>query len=154
MSKPLRFEDVCPHCGSHLMMREGAYGDFLACPRFPACKYTKSLPEEEDLSIWEPPKPYCPKCHHTGLIPFRNKKGEIPYFKSKKGKIIPITSVYCECCQNEKEIYHYEPIHLEDFDFPCSYDWRAYYEEQWTGKSLPPIDLPEMGQPQVVEHIV
>ena len=130
MSKAIKLEDTCPHCGKHLIVKEGQYGEFLACPRFPACKFTKPLPDG-DLKIYQPPSPYCKKCNHTGFLPF-----------IKKGKVIPNTRLYCECHQDEPE--HYEPI----FDFPCSYDFRSFVEEQCTGQPLPSIDLPTKEGPQ------
>ena len=31
---------------------------------------------------------------------------------------------------------------LNAIDFPCSYSWRAYYEETFYGRYLPTIDMP------------
>lgn len=35
----------CPHCGSVMSHRDGRYGPFLGCTRFPACKQTKQIEE-------------------------------------------------------------------------------------------------------------
>ncbi len=115
MAKALRLEETCPKCGSHLMVREGEDGDFLACPRFPACKFTKPLPDG-DLKIYQKPShaPYCEKCHHTGLIPFKNKEG----------KLIPHTFLHCDCHEiNQPEHAHAARLRPEDYDFPMSYDY-------------------------------
>lgn len=127
----LRFEETCPKCGSHLMVREGEDGDFLACPRFPACRFTKPLPDG-NLKIYQKPSPYCEKCNHTGLLPF-----------VKNGKVIPNALVDCSCKRPEPE--HHESIEPEDFDFPCSYAWRSYYEETIFGRCLPTLE-PELGE--------
>jgi len=34
-------ERICPQCGSRMVIREGRYGKFLACPRFPECRHTE-----------------------------------------------------------------------------------------------------------------
>ncbi|MCR4577638.1 MAG: type I DNA topoisomerase, partial [Clostridiales bacterium] len=56
----------CPNCGSMLVYKRGRYGRFLACPRFPECRYTQAL-----LTYIEAP---CPKCG-ARLIERINKKG-------------------------------------------------------------------------------
>ena len=33
----------CPNCGSTLTIKRGRFGAFLACPRYPECKYTEKL---------------------------------------------------------------------------------------------------------------
>ena len=30
----------CPHCGGHLVLRNGKYGNFYGCSNYPRCKYT------------------------------------------------------------------------------------------------------------------
>jgi DNA topoisomerase-1 len=35
--------EICPECGSPLLMRFGRYGTFLGCSTYPACKYTRDL---------------------------------------------------------------------------------------------------------------
>ena len=61
------FSDVpCPNCGAMLVYRRGRFGKFLACPRFPECRYTQTL-----LTYIEAP---CPKCGKR-LIERINKKG-------------------------------------------------------------------------------
>ena len=32
---------TCPRCGSPLVLRDGQYGRFYGCMRYPACKYTR-----------------------------------------------------------------------------------------------------------------
>jgi len=48
--KPVRVQDVykvyetsrCPKCNGVLVLRNGMYGKFLGCSRYPKCKYTRS----------------------------------------------------------------------------------------------------------------
>jgi len=34
-------DEVCPKCGSPMVVRTGKYGKFIACSGFPKCKYVK-----------------------------------------------------------------------------------------------------------------
>lgn len=59
----------CPKCEAMLVERIGRFGKFLACSKFPECKYTERLVEKlEGMK--------CPKC----------KKGEVIIKKTRKGK--------------------------------------------------------------------
>jgi len=117
--KPLVLEKTCPKCGKHLVSRDGKYGEFLGCLGYPACTYTERGADTE--YIYQPPSPYCEKCNHTGLIPFKNKEG----------KLIPYAFVYCECHKDEPE---QRPILPRDFDFAMSYsNYRSLCQEHsWT----------------------
>ena len=134
--KATRLQEQCPKCGSRLMIKEGEHGDFLACPKFPACKFTKPLPDG-DLKIYQKPSPYCGKCEHTGLIPFKNKEG----------KVIPHTHLFCECNPqgySNSYPYQYTP---EMFDFPLSYScYRSLCQQH--GWADPGDDrAPEISEP-------
>lgn len=126
-----RLEKRCPKCDSHLMVREGQFGEFLACPRFPACKHTEPLPDE-DLECRKLGNPYCKKCNHTGLLPF-----------VKDGRRIDNAFLHCECNEiNQPE--HYTPVRPEDYDYPMSWDnWRSIC--QVNGWPVPTTEQP--GQP-------
>lgn len=46
--KPIRVQDVykasrCPKCNGVLVLRDGIYGKFWGCSRYPKCKYTRSI---------------------------------------------------------------------------------------------------------------
>lgn len=34
-------EDMCPKCGAKLVKRNGKYGEFVGCARYPKCKYVR-----------------------------------------------------------------------------------------------------------------
>jgi DNA topoisomerase-1 len=36
-------DKICPECNSHLIIKIGRYGNFLACKNYPQCKYTASV---------------------------------------------------------------------------------------------------------------
>lgn len=52
---PVEVSDVpCENCGQMMVVKQGRYGNFLACPGFPACRNTK--PILKDIGV------PCPKC--------------------------------------------------------------------------------------------
>jgi len=112
----------CPKCGKKLVLKEGRYGRFMACPGYPDCEFTRALWTYQGI------KPHCEKCDATGLLPF-----------VKNDKIIPYAFVDCAC--KEQEPYHHQPMDIGEFDFPCSYSWRAYYSETNGGSYLPPLEV-------------
>ncbi len=72
--------DVCPNCGSAMVLRKGRFGEFEACSNYPACKYIK--PKEVVIKeICD-----CPKCG-----------GKIIEKKSKRGKIFYGCNNYPKC---------------------------------------------------------
>ncbi len=71
----------------------------------------------------------CDICQGKGLIPFKNKQGEV----------VPNAWQDCECKQPEQE--HYHQVTPADFDFPISWD---YYRSlcQYHGWPVPPPEPP------------
>ena len=63
---------LCPKCQSPLLVRLGKFGKFYACSKFPACKYTESLPQN-NLGI------KCPKCQEGNVVAKRTKTNKIFY---------------------------------------------------------------------------
>jgi len=58
-------ETNCPECGSPLEVREGRYGMFIACRRYPECKTTKRISK---ASTAEPTNELCSACGAPMLI--------------------------------------------------------------------------------------
>ncbi len=58
---------VCEKCGRKMVIKQGRFGKFLACPGFPECRNTKTIAQETGVD--------CPKCG-----------GKILVKKSQKGK--------------------------------------------------------------------
>lgn len=50
----------CEKCGRNMVIKNGRYGKFLACPGFPECRNTRPVLEEAGVS--------CPKCAGKVLI--------------------------------------------------------------------------------------
>jgi len=58
----------CPQCGKALVLRQGAYGEFVSCSGYPKCKYVKQ-------NIIEGMK--CPKCGTGDIAERKAKRGNI-----------------------------------------------------------------------------
>jgi DNA topoisomerase-1 len=43
VEEPPTVEEKCPQCDSPMVVKEGRYGKFLACTRYPECKGTRSI---------------------------------------------------------------------------------------------------------------
>jgi DNA topoisomerase-1 len=59
IKKEIMTKEICPTCGKALVIRQGRYGDFMACSGYPKCKFTKPLPGEESKAATEEK---CDKC--------------------------------------------------------------------------------------------
>ncbi|MEX1308517.1 MAG: DNA topoisomerase, partial [Eubacteriales bacterium] len=47
-------DEICEKCGANMVVKEGRFGEFLACPNYPECKNTKKIVKYVDAP--------CPKC--------------------------------------------------------------------------------------------
>ena len=86
---PEQTGELCPNCGSPLVVRKGKYGEFVACSNYPTCKYIK----KEEVQVVEICD--CPNC-----------SGKIVEKKSRKGKIFYGCNNYPKC----KTAYWDKPI--------------------------------------------
>ena len=68
-------EEVCEKCGRNLVIKQGRFGKFLACPGFPDCRNTKPLLKDTGIE--------CPKCQEGKIVIRRSKKGKNFYGCSK-----------------------------------------------------------------------
>ena len=60
----------CEVCGRNLVIKNGRFGKFLACPGYPECSFTKAIVEETGVK--------CPKCGDMIIGRF-SKKGKKYY---------------------------------------------------------------------------
>ncbi len=93
--KGIPLKDVCPKCGSNLVIKEGRYGRFKACSSYPACDYKESLVKKEVKTLEE----ICPRCGSNLVL----RKG-------RYGAFIACSS-YPQCKYIKKE--------TEDTGIPC-----------------------------------
>ncbi|OHD70133.1 MAG: DNA topoisomerase I [Spirochaetes bacterium RBG_16_49_21] len=56
---------ICEQCGRRMVKKMGRYGFFLACPGFPECRNSKSLPLGK-----------CPRCETGDVIKRSSRKGK------------------------------------------------------------------------------
>lgn len=40
-------QGICPKCNHDLVIRQGEYGEFFACSKFPRCKFKFSYPKDQ-----------------------------------------------------------------------------------------------------------
>ncbi|MGM9882139.1 MAG: type I DNA topoisomerase [Bacilli bacterium] len=79
---PIETGEMCPNCGSPLVIKQSRYGKFTACSNYPTCKYIKNDKEEKEVKIIID----CPKCD-----------GKIIEKKTRKGKIFYGCTNYPKC---------------------------------------------------------
>jgi DNA topoisomerase-1 len=60
-------EEICEKCGRNLVIKQGRFGKFLACPGFPECRNTKPLLQKTGIR--------CAKCGEGTIVARRTKKG-------------------------------------------------------------------------------
>ncbi len=70
---PASTGEMCPNCGNELVVRNGKYGEFVACSNYPACKYIKKE-EKVEVSVCK-----CPKCDKGMIVERKTKRGKIFY---------------------------------------------------------------------------
>ena len=69
---PVETGEACPECKSPLVVRNGRFGEFVACSNYPDCKYVKKE-EKEVKEIID-----CPKCGGK-IIEKTTRKGKTFY---------------------------------------------------------------------------
>ncbi len=62
-------DEICDKCGAKMVIKEGRYGKFLACPNYPVCKNIKSLDEVVGK---------CPLCG-SDVVKKHSKTGKVFY---------------------------------------------------------------------------
>ncbi len=112
---PEETDIICEKCGSHMVVRNGRFGKFAACPNYPTCRNTKPLtakndeekePEEEIETKKQPQAPVDMKCEKCGadMVLRTGKFGSFyacsryPECKFTKARVRD-TGVACPKCQ-------------------------------------------------------
>jgi DNA topoisomerase-1 len=72
-------DEKCPRCEANLVIKQGRFGEFTACTRYPECKYVK----HKTTGV------LCPKDSDKG--------GEVVERKSRRGKVFFGCSNYPDC---------------------------------------------------------
>lgn len=79
--------EICEICGKPMVLKNGRFGEFIACSGYPECKNTKPVIKTIDVK--------CPKCGK-----------DIVARKSKRGKLFYGCSGYPDCDQS----FWYKPV--------------------------------------------
>ena len=138
--KPVIETDIiCDKCGARMIVKEGRFGKFAACPNFPACRNTKKLaPDGKTEKLPTPVKPEeevigpekCPVCGSDMLL----RKGVYgPYYACRNypeckstASYVRDTGVKCPKCgkriiikQSPKKKLFYSCEDYPKCDFSC-----------------------------------
>ena len=71
VEKPVEQTDqVCPECGSPIVIKMGRYGRFLSCSNYPACKHSEQLLARIGVT--------CPQCGGD-VVEKTTKRGRVFY---------------------------------------------------------------------------
>jgi DNA topoisomerase-1 len=73
-------DELCENCGRNMVIKQGRYGKFLACPGFPTCRNAKPILQEMGVP--------CPKCGGD-IVERKGKKG--------RGRVFYGCKNYPEC---------------------------------------------------------
>ena len=68
-------DEVCPEHNVPMVVRIGKFGKFLACSKFPECKFTKSFQVKINMK--------CPKCQ-VGEVIMKRTKSKKSFFGCSK----------------------------------------------------------------------
>ncbi|MDH3291906.1 MAG: type I DNA topoisomerase [Gemmatimonadota bacterium] len=91
-------KEPCPECGGKLTLKSGRFGPFIACTKYPECRYTKPLKRDK-----VPDKPTDEVCAECGapMVVKTGRYGEFlactQYPKCKHTRPIPL-GVTCTKC--------------------------------------------------------
>ncbi len=117
---PKTLDEMCPTCGSPLMLRSGKFGEFIACSNYPKCKFSR-------------PKTMGIKCPECGI-------GELTSRRSKTGRAFYSCNRYPDC----KFITNDKPLPIACPNCGNPYIVEKYTRETGTIKICPKCKT-EMG---------
>ena len=97
--EPTKTGEICPNCGSELVIRKGRYGEFTACSNYPECTYIKQEKKEVKEMC------DCPICKKGKIIEKTTKRNKIfygcnNYPKCKTATWYLPTGELCPECKN------------------------------------------------------
>lgn len=64
-------DEKCEKCGASMIVKNGRFGEFLACSNYPDCKTTRTLSHALNVK--------CPKCKDGDVVERRTKRGKVFY---------------------------------------------------------------------------
>ena len=112
--------EVCPKCGSELVIKNSKAGAFFGCSSYPTCKYTRPVHEHEKMDAQVLPGSECPECGH-----------ELAVKQGRYGMFIGCTN-FPEC----HHIEHDEPETTESVDCPSCKKGKLIERQSRYGKTF------------------
>jgi DNA topoisomerase-1 len=145
-------EEYCENCGRVMVLRNGPWGPFMACPGYnedPPCKTVRRLNQKQQQKPAQPLDEYCPKCGKQLVL----RNGQYGEFISCSGypkcKYIKQNTIGVKCPKcKEGEIVEKKARRGGNVFYGCSEypkcDFTANYK---------PVDkkCPECGSPYLLE---
>ena len=61
---------MCPSCGAVMVLRQGRFGMFIGCSRYPECEHTETIDKPDETAI------SCPQCGQGQLVQRRSRFGK------------------------------------------------------------------------------
>jgi DNA topoisomerase-1 len=117
----------CPVCGKPLVLRQGAYGEFVSCSGYPKCKYVKQ-------NLIEGMK--CPKCGEGDIAERKARRGNVFWGCTNYPKC-DFTSNYkpvAKPCPKCKSPYLVEKVLRSGIFLECPNKKKSVEEETTTKK--------------------
>jgi DNA topoisomerase-1 len=134
--------EACPACGKPLVLRQGAYGEFVSCSGYPKCKYVKQ-------NLIEGMK--CPKCGEGDIAERKARRGNIFWGCTNYPKC-DFTSNYkpvAKPCPKCKSPYLVEKVLRSGIFIECP-NKKKSAEEETAGKKRGKKAAPAAGENTVV----
>jgi len=97
---------ICEKCGSKMIIKNGRFGKFAACPNYPECKNTKALDKNGNVVVKEEKttEPTGEKCEICG--------GDMVMRAGRYGKFIACSNY--PTCKNTKQILNEAGVNCPD----------------------------------------
>lgn len=87
--------EVCPECGSEIVIKNSKSGKFFGCASYPTCDFTRAIVEHERVEDKILAGTQCPECQHELAV----KQGRYGMFIA---------------CSNYPECHHIEDINQQE----------------------------------------
>lgn len=146
-------DENCPNCKAEMVVKKGRYGKFLACTRYPECKTTRRLVQDENGSIKaaseEKTDEVCEKCGSPMLV----RHGRYGKFLGCSGypkcKTIKPISIGVDCPEEACDGFVVQKLYRGRTFYGCS----NYPKCRFNSKQRPINEkCPDCGSPYLVER--
>jgi DNA topoisomerase-1 len=146
-------DESCPNCGAEMVVKKGRYGKFIACTKYPECKTTRRLIQDEQGNIKaaeeEKTEEVCEKCGSPMVV----RHGRYGKFLGCSGypkcKNIKPLSIGVDCPEDSCDGFVVQKMFKGRTFYGCS----NYPKCRFNSKQRPINEqCPECGSPYLVER--